>query len=90
MEMSAKPNFTIFSRLSLSLIHIYVDQENDYKITHLADSFEEFIRGLEHESLYDPDEDVAMSAEQGIIASEDVYKRQVPYLILIVQFQYVV
>ncbi len=31
--------------------------ENDYKITHLADSFEEFIRGLEHESLYDPDED---------------------------------
>ena len=35
-----------------------MDQENDYKITHLADSFEEFIRGLEHESLYDPDEDV--------------------------------
>ena len=35
----------------------HVDQENDYKITHLADSFEEFIRGLEHESLYDPDED---------------------------------
>ena len=31
---------------------------NDYKITHLADSFEEFVRGLEHESLYDPDEDV--------------------------------
>ncbi|MGK5436577.1 immunity protein Imm33 domain-containing protein, partial [Faecalibacterium prausnitzii] len=37
---------------------VHVDQENDYKITHLADSFEEFIRGLEHESLYDPDEDV--------------------------------
>ena len=35
---------------------VHVDQENDYKITHLADSFEEFIRGLEHESLYDPDE----------------------------------
>ncbi len=34
-----------------------MDQENDYKITHLADSFEEFIRGLEHESLYDLDED---------------------------------
>ena len=29
---------------------VHVDQENDYKITHLADSFEEFIRGLEHES----------------------------------------
>lgn len=37
---------------------VHVDQENDYKITHLADSFEEFIRGLEHESLYDPNEDV--------------------------------
>ena len=36
---------------------VHVNQENDYKITHLADSFEEFIRGLEHESLYDPDED---------------------------------
>ena len=36
---------------------VHVVQENDYKITHLADSFEEFIRGLEHESLYDPDED---------------------------------
>ena len=36
---------------------VHVDQENDYKITHLADSFEEFVRGLEHESLYDPDED---------------------------------
>ena len=37
---------------------VHVDQENDYKITHLADCFEEFIRGLEHESLYDLDEDV--------------------------------
>ena len=37
---------------------VHVDQENDYKITHLADSFEEFIRGLEHESRYDSDEDV--------------------------------
>ena len=36
---------------------VHVDQENDYKITHLADSFEEFIRGLEHESLYDLDDD---------------------------------
>ena len=35
---------------------VHVDQENDYKITHLADSFEEFIRGLEHESVYDPEE----------------------------------
>lgn len=37
---------------------VHVNQENDYKITHLADSFEEFVRGLEHESLYDLDEDV--------------------------------
>ena len=35
---------------------VHVDQENDYKITHLADSFEEFIRGLEDESVYDVDE----------------------------------
>ena len=43
---------------------VHVDQENDYKITHLADSFEEFIRGLEHESLYDPDEDVENPDEE--------------------------
>ena len=43
---------------------VHVDQENDYKITHLADSFEEFIRGLEHESLYDPDEEDADSLDE--------------------------
>ena len=36
---------------------VHVDQENDYKITHLADSFEEFIRGLEPKSSFDEDED---------------------------------
>ena len=36
---------------------VHVDQENDYKITHLADSFEEFIRGLEPESSFDEDEE---------------------------------
>lgn len=36
---------------------VHVDQENDYKITHLADSFELFICGLKHESLYESDED---------------------------------
>ncbi len=36
---------------------VHVDQENDYKITPLADSFEEFIRGLENESAYDLDGD---------------------------------
>ena len=36
---------------------VHVDQENDYKITHLADSFEEFIRSLEHESAFDLDGD---------------------------------
>ena len=34
---------------------VHVDQENGYKITHLADSFEEFIRGLEPESAFDED-----------------------------------
>ena len=36
---------------------VHVDRENDYKITHLADSFELFICGLKHESLYESDED---------------------------------
>ena len=36
---------------------VHVDQENDYKITHLAGSFEEFIRGLEPESSFDEDAD---------------------------------
>ena len=36
---------------------VHVDQEDDYKITHLADSFEEFICGLEHESVYDLNDD---------------------------------
>ncbi len=34
---------------------VHVDQENDYKITLLADSFEEFIRGLLPESDFDDD-----------------------------------
>src|SRR5699024_6214462 len=42
---------------------VHIDQECDYKITHLADCFEEFIRGLVSEDefeLYDdiePDEE---------------------------------
>ena len=36
---------------------VHVDQENDYKITHLADSFEEFIRGLKEESYFDASEE---------------------------------
>ena len=50
---------------------VHVDQENDYKITHLADSFEEFIRGLEHESLYDPDEEDADSLDEEEDADEE-------------------
>lgn len=36
---------------------VHVDQENDYKITHLADSFEEFICGLEDEEFFDDNDD---------------------------------
>ena len=36
---------------------VHVDQEQDYKITPLADSFEEFICGLVNESAYDLDAD---------------------------------
>jgi len=32
---------------------VHVDQEDDYKITLLASNFEEFIRALKHESVYD-------------------------------------
>ena len=35
---------------------VHIDQEQDYKITFLADTFEDFIRGLEHWEVYD-DED---------------------------------
>ena len=54
---------------------VHVDQENDYKITHLADSFEEFIRGLEHESLYDLDEDAEdLDEEDDADGEESDYK----------------
>jgi len=36
---------------------VHVDQENDYKITPLADSFEEFICGLEDEEFFNDDDD---------------------------------
>ena len=32
---------------------VHVAQELDYKITHLADSFEEFIRGLRNKTIFD-------------------------------------
>ena len=54
---------------------VHVDQENDYKITHLADSFEEFICGLEHESLYDLDEDAEdLDEEDDADGEESDYK----------------
>lgn len=34
---------------------VHVDQENDYAITFLADNFEQFIRGLVDEEIYDED-----------------------------------
>lgn len=36
---------------------VHVDQEDDYKITHLADSFENFIRGLVNDDVYDTSEE---------------------------------
>ena len=54
---------------------VHVDQENDYKITHLADSFEEFICGLKHESVYDPDEEAEdLDAENDADEEETDYK----------------
>lgn len=34
---------------------VHIDQEFDYKITLLADTFEDFIRGLVNEDAYEPD-----------------------------------
>ncbi len=45
---------------------VHVDQEDDYKITHLADSFEEFIRGLEPEWMYDDDNDYVIDNDGDI------------------------
>ncbi len=59
---------------------VHVDQENDYKITHLADSFEEFVRGLEHESLYDPDEDVEDLEEDDADEEEMTAQASLPAL----------
>jgi len=36
---------------------VHIDQENDYKITFLAENFEEFIKGLVNQNTYDTDED---------------------------------
>lgn len=36
---------------------VHVDQEHDYKITHLADTFEEFICGLKDEEFFEDDFD---------------------------------
>ncbi len=36
---------------------VYVDQEDDYSILHLADNFEDFIRGLVNQSLFECDEE---------------------------------
>lgn len=36
---------------------VHIDQEYDYKITHLADNFESFIRGLVDEDFFDDDFD---------------------------------
>lgn len=36
---------------------IHVDQEFDYRITHLAENFEAFIKGLVHEEVFDEEDD---------------------------------
>ena len=36
---------------------VHVDQEIDYKVTHVADSFEEFVNGLEGDEAFEFDEE---------------------------------
>ena len=43
---------------------VHIDQEDDYYITHLADSFEAFIRGLVDEEDYWDDEDYEEQEEE--------------------------
>jgi len=38
---------------------VHVDQEHDYQVTLIADSFEAFIRGLKPEEAFDPDNPVS-------------------------------
>ena len=52
---------------------VHVDQENDYKITPLADSFEEFICGLENEEFFDDDdEDIENFGEPEVYTEEEM------------------
>ena len=44
---------------------VHVDQEDDYYVTFLADNFEEFIRGLVNEEVFDTsEEDERMELEK--------------------------
>lgn len=47
---------------------VHVDQEGDYRITFLASSFEEFVRGLVNEEAYDTS---AVDAEQDLLRVTD-------------------
>ncbi len=59
---------------------VHVDQENDYKIIRLADSFEEFIRGLEHESVYDLEEDDDGLAGRDTLELSELVRVMMEYL----------
>ena len=52
---------------------VHLDQEDDYRITHLADDFETFIRGLVHYDVFDTsEEDLKLDLEKiekGIFSS---------------------
>lgn len=47
---------------------VHVDQEDDYRITKVADTFEEFIRGLESDDAFRDDE----SEAEGILRANDL------------------
>lgn len=59
---------------------VHVDQENDYKITHLADSFEEFIRGLQNESCFEDDGDAPEDSDKEKAKPSDLARVMMKYL----------
>lgn len=46
---------------------VHIDQESDYEITPLADTFEDFIRGLVNDAVYEPDPEEEKAEELELV-----------------------
>ena len=52
LRFTLKPRFRYLTASSNPKV-VHIDQESDFKITTLAENFEDFIRGLENAEKYD-------------------------------------